>query len=471
MCGIAAYATGKPRMLDQAAKQTLSMLVELQHRGQEAAGIAFVDGSTGDLRAIEKGSLALDLYSEFLWGNGLPNVGTFGCIGYTRYTSSNNCAAMFTRSLAFGSGKLSVAVAFSGAVVNSRELCALAKSVAPELPECSGSSAQALLYAIYALAKEEKWDVVEALRRLPEHVIGAYSLVLLSSEPRLVVARDPRGFRPVSYSHLDTEMFIASETSALQVFDLEWAEVREGEVVSFDGGSVELTRARVLVEPSPCVFEYVYISRPDTYFNGISVYEARVEMGKNLAKVASVSADSIIPVPDSARPIAIGYSLESGIPLEEGLVVNKYVGRVFISSPDRRSPLSRLKYGVVKPVIDGKKVIVIDDSIVRGTTLCYLVSKIRKAGAREIHVRIASPQFRCPCFMGVDIASRSELFVWGRSSDEELKNSLGADSLAYNTIQNLVNSVGRLNVCHACFSCSYRFFGLSVEELERASRG
>jgi len=471
MCGISAYASSRSRNFVDAAKAVLTLLIELQHRGQEAAGIASVDTATGDMNVIKRGLLILDLLSEFLKESKNLAKEVFGCLGHTRYSTSGSYGPALAQPIVIGNGKLKLALAFNGNIANYRELHEFARSVAPEVAPKAENDTEALAQAIYALSKEEGWDVVEALRKLPEYVVGAYSMVAITSEPRLIVARDPRGFRPLSFSFDGTEMFVASETSALQVLDLEWREVKEGEIVSFDGKSLEVSKARISAEPSPCIFEYVYFSRPDSYFNGVNVYSSRIRMGESLAKVMPVDADVVMPVPDSARPMALGYSMASGIPLGEGLVANKYVGRVFISSPDWRDALSKFKYGVIKPVVNMKRAVIVDDSIVRGTTMSYLISKIRRAGAREVHVRIASPPFRCPCFMGIDVASRKELLAWSKSSVDEIREALGADSLAYNTIQNLISSVGLPNVCHACFSCSYRFFGFSVDELEKMSSG
>ncbi len=471
MCGISAYASSKPRNFVESAKTVLTLLIELQHRGQEAAGIASVDATTGDVRVVRKELLILDLLFEFLRESKDFTGEVFGCIGHTRYSTSGSYGASLAQPVAIGDRRFRIVLAFNGNIVNYRELHEFARSIAPEVAPKAENDTEALAQAVYALSKEEGWDVVEALRRLPEYVIGAYSIVAITSEPRLVAARDPRGFRPLSYSFNGSEVFVASETSALQVLDLEWREVREGEIISFDGRSLEVSKASVTAEPIPCIFEYVYFSRPDSYFNGISIYNTRIRMGESLAKVMPVDADVVMPVPDSARPMAIGYSMASGIPFGEGLVANKYVGRVFISMPNWRDTLSRFKYGVIKHTVNMRRVVLVDDSIVRGTTMSYLTSKIRRAGAREVHVRIASPPFRCPCFMGIDVASRKELIAWSKSSVDEIRQTLGVDSLAYNTIENLVSSVGLPKVCHACFSCSYRFFGLSVDELEKMSSG
>ncbi len=458
MGGVSAYAAGRRRSYGQTAEAALLLLAELQHRGQETTGVAAL-ANGGRVSTVKARSPALRLLRRLLGFRKDVEREAFGCVAHAGDSTPRGSA----QPVVFGNGRSRIALAFDGGIPDYRDAHSLAARLAPDLvPSHAPGDSHALAQLVYALAREEKWDFVEALRRLPEYVSGAYSLVLLTSEPRLVMARDPGGFRPLAYSYGDGEVYVASETSALDSLDLEWREVGFGEVVSFDGGSLEVAGARVPAEPSPCVFEYVYMSRPDSYFNGVSVYTSRLRLGERLARVAPVDADAIVPVPDSGRVAAVGYSRSSGIPLVEGIVVNKYVGRVFISSPGERDLVSRLKHGVVRPAVEGRRIVVVDDSIVRGTTLAPLMGKLRRAGARELHFRVSSPPFRCPCYMGVNVASGEELLAWGRSSAEEVGRMLGADSLAYNTLENLELSVGLPRVCSSCFTCSYAHAGASL---------
>ncbi|MEM2308437.1 MAG: amidophosphoribosyltransferase [Sulfolobales archaeon] len=467
VCGISAYASGNRAGYSRVIGRTLSLLIELQHRGQESVGIGVVSVS-GDIKVVKKGSLVLSLYEEVLGNSNIKEQEVFGCIAHTRYSTSGRYGWELAHPELVSGGRLKLAIAFNGNIANYRDLFALARSLAPEYtPSYIENDTQALAYAVYALAKDEGWDVVEALKRLPEYIIGAYSLVALTSEPRLLVARDPRGIRPLAYSYIDKEVYVASETAALQVLNLDWREVGAGEILSFDGSALEATDSVVAPDPSPCVFEYVYFSRPDSYFNGVSVYLSRLKMGWYLAREAPAEADVVVPVPDSGRIAAIGYSMASGIPLAEGIIVNKYVGRVFISAPDQRDGLSKIKYGVVRPAVEGKRVVVVDDSIVRGTTMRFLLDKLRRGGATKLYVRIASPPFTCPCYMGIDVTSGRELLLWSKSSVEEVGRSLGTDSLAYNSLRNLELSVGLPKVCHGCFSCSYPFSELRACDLEK----
>ncbi len=457
MGGIAAYATGRRRAYDQVLKEALLVLIELQHRGQESAGIA-VAGSGGEIDVLRKRSPVFSLLWKLSRSRSRPERESFGCVAHV----GDAALEELSQPVVFGDERFRVAVASDGCVSDYREIHLTARRLAPDvIPNHAWSPTHALAQAVYALAREERWDAVEALKRLSEHVAGTYSLVLLTSEPRLVIARGPRGLKPLAYSYAGDEFYAASETSALQVLDRDWREVEPGEILSFDGGSLETTSSGVPADPSPCVFEYVYISRPDSYFNGISVYTSRLRMGELLAKEAPVEADAVVPVPESGRVAAIGYSRASGIPLVEGIVINKYVGRVFIAAPERRDLISKLKHGIVRSAVEGKSVVVIDDSIVRGTTLGFLLEKLRRGGAEELHLRIASPPFRCPCYANVSIATREELLAWGKSDMEEIRKLLGADSLVYNTPKNLVLSVGLSNVCLSCFTCRY---ALQVEE-------
>ncbi|MEM0371306.1 MAG: phosphoribosyltransferase family protein, partial [Ignisphaera sp.] len=244
-----------------------------------------------------------------------------------------------------------------------------------------------------------------------------------------------------------------------------WAEVGAGEIISFDGKSLERTHS-IPATFSPCAFEYVYISRLDSVFNNVNIYTARVQMGYELSKMMPVEADIVVPVPDSGRGAAIGYSRGSGIPLEEGLVINRYLGRGFILPPGLRDVVAKLKYGFIKTAIQGKKVILVDDSIVRGTTMAAIASRLRKYGAKEVHIRISSPPFRYPCFMGIDVASRSELLAWRKMDLVDIASYLNADTVAYNTVENIVKSIGINTLCLACFTGTYPFKGLGVEDLE-----
>jgi amidophosphoribosyltransferase len=293
------------------------------------------------------------------------------------------------------------------------------------------------------------------LELLPK-VKGAFSLVFMD-EQTLYAARDPQGVRPLVLGRLKRGWVVASETAALDIVGASFVrEVEPGELIAIDENGL---RAKQFAAPkrAGCVFEYVYLARPDTSINGRNVYDARVEMGRTLAKEYPVEADLVIPTPESGTPAAIGYSEESGIPYGHGLVKNAYVGRTFIEPSQTIRQLGiRLKLNPLREVIKGKRIIVVDDSIVRGNTQRALVQMLREAGAKEIHVRISSPPITWPCFYGVDFATRAELIATGLAPDE-VRMSIGADSLGYLSKEGMIQASEQKEseLCTACFTGTY----------------
>lgn len=457
MCGIAAYAGRQDTVTN-----ILTLMIELQHRGQEASGLA-VASTDGEVHSFtNRGTVLEILNAENLLSAVQIRGGIFGGIGHVRYSTSGPFFHYSAQPLVVGNSRYRIAVAFNGTIANYTEL-------AREFSMDRGDG-DSTVFAnlIYRLAVEFDGDVVEALRVLPEYVVGGYSVAVVTSEPRIVIARDPRGFRPLAYSFTGAEFYAASETSALDAVGAGvWMEVLPGEVISFDGKALEVARASMAECVAPCIFEYVYFSRLDSVFNGVSIYRARFEMGRELAKVAPVEADVVVPVPDSGRAAALGYGRESGMPVEEGIVANKYVGRGFIAPPPVREVVSKLKYGFVKDVLNGRRVVLVDDSIVRGTTMRSIVSRMRSVGAQEIHVRVSSPPFRYPCFMGIDVSSRDELLVWRTVYEKDIAKHVEADSLGYNTLKGLMRATGLATFCAACFTGVYPFGDLKLEDLER----
>lgn len=335
-----------------------------------------------------------------------------------------------------------LAVAFDGRILNRR---LIAKSVGIEEGE---SEAETVARALARLYREHGRDIVEASRALVESAIGGFSMVVITSEPRLVAARDVQGFKPLSYSFSDSSLAIASESSALRVLGLEWRELSPGSVLSFDGSSLETATAGGLGEPTPCVFEYVYISRPDSVFNGVTVYLAKFNMGREVARVARADADIVVPLPESGKIAALGYSRESGIPLEEAIYVSRYVGRSFLAPKTIRSLIADAKYGIIEKLVEEKRIVLVDDSIVRGTTMRRIVRRLKQAGAREVHVRIASPRFRHSCPIIEDV-SHKELAARSHSLFEK---EIEADSLEHNRVDGLARAIGLPSLCTACFT-------------------
>ncbi len=424
MCGIAAAPW---------ADEVFVLLESLQHRGQESAGIAWVEG--GEIKFTGGMGLVKDAISE------VPHKGP--AIGHVRYSTSGGYSRVqpvHTKSLA---------LAFNGNIVNF-------KLVEPS----SSWDAEALLKAIINEMTKGS-DLFEASKKVLNKAKGSFSIVILDKNGRIVVARDPWGFRPLAFNW----PVVASETAALEDIGLSWGEVPPNTIIMLEEGQV--TREERLGEErrkAYCAFEYVYFQRPESYFNGINVHVSRVRMGEILAREKPVEADVVIPVPDSGRSAAIGFSRVSGIPLDEGLVKNRYLGRSFIMPPGLRELIAMRKYGVVRDVVQGRRVVVVDDSIVRGTTMKRIVKLLKDKGAKEVHVRIASPPIRAPCYMGIDFPSRKELVAVGRT-EEELARMWGAESVGYLSVRGLVDAIGVEELCVACFTGVYPF-KITEEEIE-----
>ena len=449
MCGIAAYYG------PNAVLKIYRMLIELQHRGQESAGISFMDK-----RRRVKTLKGRGLVVEAIPFENLGDVESTYAIGHVRYSTSGGFMDYGSQPVEIGV-KPRISVAFNGNIINYRELGA-------EIGVNSNNDTVVLAHLLYRLTLDNNGDIVEAIREIAEHVIGSYSIVVLTDEPRIVIARDPYGFKPLAYSYTDKVFAAASETPALEQAGLyEWVELGPGEIVSFDGKDIETTTARKKAVPTPCVFEYVYFSRPDSFFNGIQVHTARVRMGELLGITAPVEADLVIPVPDSGRSAALGYSKSTGLPFDEGLMRNRYVGRSFIMPPGLRELVSDVKYGVIRDSVQGRRIVLVDDSLIRGTTMRSIVRVLRMHGAREVHVRIASPPVKYPCFMGIDFPTRRELIASRTKDISKIAEEIGADTLEYNSLENLRKAIGIPSLCMACFSGVYPFSNIDVSRLEK----
>jgi amidophosphoribosyltransferase len=351
-----------------------------------------------------------------------------------------------------------VALAHNGNLTNTADLLDLLKARYPNqgTNEITGGNTTdtAVLTALMAGDQDHSLEAT-ALELLPK-VKGAFCLVFMD-EQTLYAARDPQGVRPLVLGRLERGWVVASETAALDIVGASLVrEVEPGELIAIDENGLRSTRFAE-TKRAGCVFEYVYLARPDTSINGKNVYEARVEMGRQLAREYPVEADLVIPTPESGTPAAIGFSEQSGIPFGHGLVKNSYVGRTFIQpSQTIRQRGIRLKLNPLREVIRGKRIIVIDDSIVRGNTQRALVQMLREAGAAEIHVRISSPPITWPCFYGIDFATRAELIATGLGV-EDVRASIGADTLGYLTKDGMIAATGQeeSKLCTACFTGKY----------------
>ena len=430
----------------EAATLAYLSLYALQHRGQESAGIV---ASNGEALISHRGmGHVADIFQYDI----LARLRGHLAIGHNRYSTSGstvlkNCQP-FVVSWAHGA----LAIAHNGNLVNADELRAKL--------EARGAIFQSTVDSeviVHLIARSAETTLLERIIDALSQVRGAYSLVFMT-EDRVIAARDPAGFRPLVLGRVGDAVVIASETCALDLVDARLErEIDPGEIVIVSERGVDSVRPFPASESHHCVFEYVYFARPDSEVFGRNVYEARKELGRQLARETGVPADIVIPVPDSGLPAAIGYAEEAGLPFEMGLIRNHYVGRTFIEpSSSIRNFGVKVKLNALREVLAGKRVIVVDDSIVRGTTSRKLVHMIRQAGAREVHVRISSPPTTHPCFYGIDTPTREELIASSHGVGD-IQQYLGADSLAYLSLAGLYTFAGgrRAGFCDACFTGRY----------------
>ncbi len=442
---------------EDVAKLTYFGLYALQHRGQEAAGIAVSDGRR--MVVFKDLGLVSQVFDEQV----LSSLRGHLAIGHVRYSTTGSTtwenAQPTFRTTAAGSG---IALGHNGNLVNTTELRdEVAARGVTGAPAGDGrlrlrTSTDSDLICELLAATAADIGLEEAAMRLLPRLRGAFSLVI-GDEQTLYAARDRHGVRPLVLGRLQRGWVVASETAALDIVGATVVrEVEPGELLAIDFGGMR-SSSFAAPEPKGCVFEYVYLARPDTTISGRSVHATRVEIGRRLAQEHPVEADLVIPVPESGTPAAIGYAQGSGIPYGQGLVKNGYVGRTFIQPSQTIRELGiRLKLNPLRDVIRGKRLVVVDDSIVRGTTQRALVRMLRESGALEVHVRIASPPVRWPCFYGIDFATRAELLAGSLDADG-VRRSIGADSLGYIGIDGLVaaSEQPRSRLCMACFDGDY----------------
>src|SRR6188472_1826506 len=441
MCGIfGIHAPGR-----DVARLTYFGLFALQHRGQESAGIAVADD--GRVTALRDMGLVTQVFSEA----NLRGLDGEAAIGHCRYSTTGSTLWRNAQPIVHQGPARTVALAHNGNLTNTRELREELTAGGARLASTSDTEVIAAL-----IAREER-PLAEAVAATMAKIEGAFSAVLLA-EGKLIGFRDPDGIRPLVLGRLDDDWLLASETCA---FDLLGAEVERelapGEMVIVDGSGYEAHQA---VAPagagSLCIFEFIYFARPDTKLRGIELHGARVRMGERLATEAPVEADLVMAVPDSGTPAAIGFARASGIPFAEGLIKNRYVGRTFIQ-PDQalREHGIKTKFNPLAEV-SGKRVVVVDDSIVRGSTTRQIVAMLFEEGALEVHLRISSPPIVSPCFYGIDMADEDELIAGGRSV-EAVREQLGSTSLAYLSLEGLQDSTRRPEgtFCRACLTREY----------------
>src|SRR6266536_3629459 len=441
-CGVfGVWASG-----EEVAKLAYFALYALQHRGQEAAGSAVSDGSSV---VVYKD---LGLVSQVFDEATLNTLQGHIAVGHTRYSTTGSTtwenAQPTFRTTNAGTG---LALGHNGNLVNTAELAAQAA----ELTGGMGSTSDTDVITALLAARPDVSVEQAALEVLPQ-LRGAFSLVFMD-EHTLYAARDAQGVRPLVLGRLARGWVVTSETAALDIVGASFVrEIEPGGLIAVDDDGLRSSRF-ANPDPKGCLFEYVYLARPDTTISGRSVHGARVEIGRRLAREHPVEADLVMPVPESGTPAAIGYAEASGIPYGVGLVKNAYVGRTFIQPSQTIRQLGiRLKLNPLRDVIRGKRLVVVDDSIVRGNTQRALVRMLREAGALEVHVRITSPPVKWPCFYGIDFASRAELVANGLDVDG-VRASLGADSLGYVSLDGLIAATDqpRTRLCRACFDGQY----------------
>ena len=426
----------------------------LQHRGQESAGIVSSDGVT--LHVKKAMGLVVDIFTE----EALAQLKGSLAIGHNRYSTTGDSALLNAQPIVVDCNKGMIALAHNGNLVNAQQIRSKLETQGSIFQTTSDTEV-----IVHLIAQSKEQTLPEAIADALRRIEGAFSLVLMT-RGRLFAARDPRGFRPLSMGRIpraqgqreDTIVF-ASETCAFDLIGATYErDVKAGEIIVVGPEGVSSRFYATPMPQSSCIFEHVYFSRPDSKVFGRSVNDSREALGRQLAKEAPAEADIVVPVPDSGVTAAMGYSAESGIPFRMGLIRNHYIGRTFIEPEQSVRDFGvRLKLNPVRSVISGKRLVLIDDSIVRGTTSRKIVRMLRDAGAREVHMRISCPPTISPCFYGVDTPSKKQLIAANKSVDE-IRDYIGADSLAYLSMAGMKESCGegeKTTYCTACYTGSY----------------
>ncbi|MCD8224844.1 MAG: amidophosphoribosyltransferase [Clostridiales bacterium] len=428
-------------------------LFALQHCGQESCGIAVSDtaGPKGKVNAYKGMGLCNEVFTPEILDRLQGNIG----VGHVRYSTAGSSTRENAQPLVLNYIKGTLALAHNGNLVNAPEL-------RREL-EYGGAIFQTTIDSeviAYHIARERVRtpNVESAVANAMKKISGAYSLVIMSPR-KLIGARDPFGFRPLCIGKKDNAWIIASESCALDMIGAKFVrDVEPGEIVTITKEGLQSDRSLCLPDPSKqarCIFEYIYFARADSVFDGIGVYHSRIYAGRCLAVDSPVDADIVVGVPESGIAAALGYAMESGIPYSTAFVKNSYVGRTFIKpKQSNRVSAVRVKLNVLREAVAGKRVVMIDDSIVRGTTSHLIVGMLREAGATEVHMRISAPPFLHPCYFGTDIPSEDQLIAHGKTV-EEIREQIGVDSLSYLRMERLPEMAGGRPICTACFSSDY----------------
>jgi len=430
------------------ARLTYYALYALQHRGQESAGIAV--NNDGDFSYHKDMGLVPEVFNEDI----LSSLKGRLAIGHVRYSTTGSSLRENAQPMVIKYRNGNMALAHNGNLVNAGTIRQRLEEDGVIFQSNNDSEVILNLISRYRLTSP---CIEESIEKMMAEIKGSYALVIMTPK-RVIGVRDPFGIRPLCIGLVGNSYVLASETCALDAVGANYVrDVLPGEIVLIDEKGLTSVQTKVTGESKLCIFEHIYFARPDSYIDGASVYRSRIEAGIRLAKDHPVDADLVIGVPDSGLSAAMGYSRESKIPYGVGLIKNRYIGRTFIQpDQDKREKGVRIKLNALKDAIDGKRVIMIDDSIVRGTTSGRIVQLLRDAGAKEVHMRVSSPPIRFPCYFGIDISTKSQL-VACRNTTEEIRDMIGADSLGYLSVEGVLDTpIGsKCGFCTACFNGDY----------------
>ena len=452
MCGVVGIYSNK-----EISKELYYSLYSMQHRGQESCGLAVSDGK--DINYKKGMGLVGDIFTE----KELKKLtGTMG-IGHVRYSTAGGSHLANCQPLVGSCRKRKLALAHNGNLVNANYL--------KDMLEEDGYMFQAnsdTEEILYILARYYKGDIVESLKLTMDYIKGAYSLVIMGEE-ELVAVRDPHGFRPIVLGKRGDDFIFASENAAIDILGGEVIrDVEPGEIIVVKDGEMKSYHYSENYKPlkKSCIFEHIYFARNDATIDKVNAYDFRIKCGEMLYKNDSIKADIVVPVPDSGWPGAIGYSNISGVPLTEGLVKNRYIGRTFIKPTQEEREIGvKIKLNPLSSIVKGKSVVLVDDSIVRGTTSKLIIKSLRDAGASEIHLRITSPPVKYSCYYGIDTPKRSNLIA-SQNSIEEIKDYIGCDSLEFLSIEGMLEATeNKSTFCKACFDGEYPVKKIDREEL------
>ena len=425
-------------------------LLALQHRGQEAAGIAVCNttGPRGNLTLHKDMGLVSEVFHEKLLRSMDGNIG----IGHVRYSTTGDSNIQNAQPIASYYLKGTLALVHNGNIVNTQEL---KQELMEQGMTFHATTDSEVIHVLISKMRAESGSVEEAVKKVVPKLIGGYALIIMSPR-KLIAVRDPLGLKPMCIGRTNSGYVIASESCALTAIGAEFVrDVEPGEVITISRHGLVSDRELVTDVHAHCIFEYIYFARLDSELDGVSVYKARFRGGQALARAYPVEADLVTGVPESGLTAAAGYAYESGIRYANAFHKNSYIGRTFIKPTQaEREAAVHMKLNVLRDVVRDKRIVLIDDSIVRGNTIANLIRMLRAAGAKEVHVRICSPRFLYPCYYGTDVPSKEELIANNYSLDE-IRNKIGADSLGYMRPEDLDGTVDNLPLCKACFEGSY----------------